>query len=410
MSILALLLLLAMETFVRAWWVTDEMKNELISDRLVGTHLNILLANVSASVMHFPGHSHHAIGMVPSFLAIMKTYLGFTYTLWAKNQVCPVYCCLYDCAHTSYPTCVSSLKGCVVLKDKMSREYVHNNSFQFFSTQGDHITFDLISEYEAGENIRARNPTKHWVSPINKAIGGTGQSTFPVFEQDLMTMVLQRVAVPDYWNAFRPFHYELWIGIICCTLVMAALRLLVTNTVPRTAGQVLETVTAAWGALLGNGDDCCTATAAAARILGVGWLFFILVITNTYTANLASVLIMPDVTIVGPQTLGELKSSTVCFPYISDDVLQQATSDPARLYAGERLGDMLQATINAGYVARFVAPAQPDDYIFSQIYYMNSCAQMLKEAQSNKMAVVGFEMDLRQFLHNGNNCNDFSIR
>lgn len=68
-----------------------------------------------------------------------------------------------------------------------------------------------------------------------------------------------------------------------------------------------------WAELFGGGDLEWT-PGISARILRIGWLFFILVSVASYTANLAAFFTAKTYEIRGPQSMMALRSSTACIP------------------------------------------------------------------------------------------------
>lgn len=76
------------------------------------------------------------------------------------------------------------------------------------------------------------------------------------------------------------------------------------------ADTIMKCVYHAWAAILG-GEDAEWITWPA-KILRIGFLFFILISVSTYTANLAAFFTTPSFILHGPKNMKELKESTAC--------------------------------------------------------------------------------------------------
>ena len=68
----------------------------------------------------------------------------------------------------------------------------------------------------------------------------------------------------------------------------------------------------AYAALLGGDEYDLYHDPPLGRIYRLGLLFLVLVIQNTYTANLAAFLTASPVRVLGPKTMQQLKSAKVC--------------------------------------------------------------------------------------------------
>ena len=93
----------------QAWWTSPQDITQTSSNikggqiTLKGTHLQILLPNLSVAVSNFPADGKSPVGMMPTFLEIMQSSLGFSYTLVSTSQVCPIYCCMFNCSAAGDP-------------------------------------------------------------------------------------------------------------------------------------------------------------------------------------------------------------------------------------------------------------------------------------------------------------------
>jgi hypothetical protein len=142
----------------------------------------------------------------------------------------------------------------------------------------------------------------------------------PIFSESYGGLVYKSRATQNMWRLFQPFTEELWIGIVGAILTFAFLLAVVEVSADR------ESEDWAWSAqrFVNLGGKAVYHALAAAlsgedyefvtwpgRILRVAMLFFVLVTTATYTANLASFFTAPSTKVHGPQYMSGLRQSTI---------------------------------------------------------------------------------------------------
>ena len=137
-----------------------------------------------------------------------------------------------------------------------------------------------------------------------------------------------------------------------------------------------------WAELFGGGDLEWT-PGISARILRIGWLFFILVSVASYTANLAAFFTAKTYEIRGPQSMMALRSSTACIPDHGND---EAMAARAAMDWG--VGETMAGVIHANSAAEF-ANATDDEkqklWGMSQIpgALVSKCAERVKKGEAD---------------------------
>eukprot|EP00756_Hemistasia_phaeocysticola_P038559 Hpha_TRINITY_DN16767_c0_g3::TRINITY_DN16767_c0_g3_i1::g.76719::m.76719 len=120
------------------------------------------------------------------------------------------------------------------------------------------------------------------------------------------------------------------------------------------------------------------------RFLRVGVLFFVLIITATYTANLASILTAQKVVLHGPRSMGQLKTSNVC----NFDRL------PVRMAIGDH--------------ARIVTTPNGSAPVWEATELgRRQCVEMLLKGEVE--AVIANVLELRQMQRDFGHCNDVQV-
>ena len=120
---------------------------------------------------------------------------------------------------------------------------------------------------------------------------------------------------PNLWNIFSPFSVDLWLAIAIC-VVIGSVMMTILKRIWTAKPVYIRTVTSAFyntlAAFLG-GDEYEHLTPPG-KFYRLGNLFFVLICSATYTANLAAFLTKPSYMVHGPSTLAAMKSSKICWP------------------------------------------------------------------------------------------------
>ena len=124
------------------------------------------------------------------------------------------------------------------------------------------------------------------------------------------------------WSIFDPFHWRLWLAVAATVVVGGVVAFAIAvaaDGAPRTLSAGVESAATQLyhaTALLLAGDDF-EWLRGPGRAFRLGFLFFALVTSATYTANLAAFLTRPNVKVLGPQTMDDLATSVACVEYES---------------------------------------------------------------------------------------------
>jgi len=143
--------------------------------------------------------------------------------------------------------------------------------------------------------------------------------TYPWFSANTGAMV-RRTQTPDgLWKLFEPFETDLWIAIVVLTFGVAVVLVILMGLSGLTDGKkglgltshgMVKAVYHAWAALLGGEDSEWHDWPG--RILRLGLLFIVLVVSATYTANLASFFTRPGIQLHGPKDRASLRDAVAC--------------------------------------------------------------------------------------------------
>eukprot|EP01060_Flectonema_neradi_P015152 TRINITY_DN21835_c0_g1_i1.p1 TRINITY_DN21835_c0_g1~~TRINITY_DN21835_c0_g1_i1.p1 ORF type:complete len:524 (+),score=89.92 TRINITY_DN21835_c0_g1_i1:72-1643(+) len=137
--------------------------------------------------------------------------------------------------------------------------------------------------------------------------------TQPFVTYTYSALVKSEESSADMWSLFEPFTLELWLVILGGVGVFALTFWALegdTNTPVNGAFRGIEFV---FVSLLGGMEyDGVRRDGRLGRFLRIGLLFFVLIVTATYTANLASILTAKNLILHGPRNMEQLKTSTVC--------------------------------------------------------------------------------------------------
>lgn len=168
--------------------------------------------------------------------------------------------------------------------------------------------------------------------------------TAPFYEGAVSALVL-RVTDNSSMLArvFSPFATSLWVAIIVCLLVLTCLLTTLNvldpgekfHTLPlRDRISAKSTVLNAYNLLasLLNGEQVEWYTWSG-RLFRIAVLFLILVISSSYTANLAAFLTTPSTSLTGPSDMISLQSSVACtnamsLPYVDPGFIKKQVQDP----------------------------------------------------------------------------------
>ena len=168
---------------------------------------------------------------------------------------------------------------------------------------------------------------------------------------------VRRKADYGIWQVFAPFDGDLWLAAVLTTLIVALILPSVLRDSetrkPLTGGGAtgllarprvrLELLYHPISMVFGA-DDLEWTGNLSARLLRLGWMFFILISVSSYTANLASFFTAQSFEVLGPQDMTSLQSATACYPTHSND---EAHLDTHRtdMGVGSMMGGLITATM-----------------------------------------------------------------
>jgi len=201
--------------------------------------------------------------------------------------------------------------------------------------------------------------------------------TEPILTVDRRAMVRKetRTSRPTF-SIFQPFERNLWLAIVGAIVVAAGvfyvLDLLWHEETPSSHSFLYHAA-----ALLLRGEEYVTFSPAS-RWFRVGFLFTALILTATYTANLAAFLTSRPRAIVGPRNFAELRESHACLAGGLDPrdwegkLVKRATTDPARDYSYTESIAACERRLDAGEVDVVVL-----DWIFAGQQSLRRCDERL---------------------------------
>eukprot|EP00662_Eupelagonemidae_sp_cell21_P056666 gene56666-biopygen117700 len=124
--------------------------------------------------------------------------------------------------------------------------------------------------------------------------------TAPVYMSDVGALVLTTRVETGLWRLFGPFAIELWGATVGCTFALAAVLILISAISPPVGGDtwaalswkgIATSVYHAWAFLMG-GEDFEWLNWPG-RCMRLTFLFLVLILAATYTANLAAFFTAP---------------------------------------------------------------------------------------------------------------------
>jgi hypothetical protein len=141
-------------------------------------------------------------------------------------------------------------------------------------------------------------------------------SSPPIFVNEYMLLTKRTASPVDIGQVFAPFEDTLWMAItgsiIYAAVVMAVLQQLQTGCSLSDSIRSLPSCLYHSTAALLGGDEYDLYHLGWLRLSRLGLLFLVLVLSATYTANLAAFLTKPNFVIHGPSTMEALKTAKVC--------------------------------------------------------------------------------------------------
>lgn len=146
----------------------------------------------------------------------------------------------------------------------------------------------------------------------------------PILLSQYTGLVHKVVGKPDFWGFVGPFSWQLWLSVMAIVFGYSLIALTIRFIDPHLdespkslfhPSSLARTGYHMWVALLG-GDDY-EYTTGPGRMLRIGLLFFVMMVTATYTANLAAFFVAPAVTLHGPSDMETLRGSKACYTYDS---------------------------------------------------------------------------------------------
>jgi hypothetical protein len=146
-------------------------------------------------------------------------------------------------------------------------------------------------------------------------------ASFPLYTTFQSVLLLKVRAADDFSRLFSPFEYQVYLAAVATMVTLAACLVALRVINPRTCKEYKVNVRSFTDAFyhsvlatLGGEDDSAPWPKGPTRIIRIVSVFFTLVLTAAYTANLAAFFTAPSVSLVGPQSMEELGDATVCVP------------------------------------------------------------------------------------------------
>lgn len=196
----------------------------------------------------------------------------------------------------------------------------------------------------------------------------------PLFQYFNHVLLKKEQAPKSVWQVFAPFTLELWMVVVACVfaaaLTITAIDVVNTGVSEFTFAKAAKFLYHAWSAMLGGDDNEWDSWPA--KVLRLGLLLLVLVISATYTANLAAFLTDPLIEIKGPKDTYELQKAHVC-------VMFQGMPQP--------------------FLGSYVAPALTSTWSFEQRY--NWCYDQLQAGTVEAIVGDGVSAHLFMLQHCG---------
>ena len=137
--------------------------------------------------------------------------------------------------------------------------------------------------------------------------------TQPFVTYTYSALVKSERTTADMWSLFKPFTLGLWLIILGVVGLFSLTFWGLEGNTNTPVGGAARGVEFVFASLLGGMEyDGVRRDGRLGRFLRIGLLFFVLIITATYTANLASILTTKNLILHGPRNMEQLKTATVC--------------------------------------------------------------------------------------------------
>ena len=173
-------------------------------------------------------------------------------------------------------------------------------------------------------------------------------------------IVYQKSVRSSWTQVFAPFETELWLTLLG-TVILGALIKSWTKRIIESSESLSGFATnvhyTALAFLGGGGDEGDYEIYPGLRIYQLGLFFLVLIVTSSYTANLASFLTRPSTMTVGPTTMNELKDAKVCTVW----------SDESDLAVVQRFVKEIHAPVN------FTSFEESRLWVYDELIYNQNC-------------------------------------
>ena len=191
------------------------------------------------------------------------------------------------------------------------------------------------------------------------------------------------------WRVFAPFEPKLWVALFGMVLVVSLVmpsvlrdqdHRTITEGVRSGGTTRLNMLYYAASEFFGGGDLEWTA-GPSSKLLHIGWLFFVLVTTASYTANLAAFFTAKEYEVRGPTDMTSLRNAVACIPDHAND-----PAHLARMQADWGVGETMAGVITANMPDEF---AGLDDEGKQQLWSMppptllDKCAERIMDGQAD---------------------------
>eukprot|EP01065_Artemidia_motanka_P020813 TRINITY_DN2484_c0_g1_i1.p1 TRINITY_DN2484_c0_g1~~TRINITY_DN2484_c0_g1_i1.p1 ORF type:complete len:539 (+),score=125.08 TRINITY_DN2484_c0_g1_i1:46-1662(+) len=199
------------------------------------------------------------------------------------------------------------------------------------------------------------------VEGIEPEIYGRGGDVFeytaPLYSSEYGGLVLKTTNTVSLWRLFGPFTLSMWLLVVGCIFFLAFLIVIIDALSPQQGerefkaafrpSNIVVSVYHAWAFILGGEDYEWLSWAG--RFIRLTFLFVVLILGATYTANLAAFFTAPSFKIHGPKSMDELRKSVAC-----TTLGAESTQDPT---TGETF--VIEPQIK-NYVSSYIAPPQQE--------------------------------------------------